>query len=129
MPRSTRSSTTPTTPRRRCASAWRRSGGAAGESRGAGRFPQPAGDRSRRAWIELSIEPLMPVVDRALDRGRSTSPGAVGPDQPPIGARGLAPQNSCVPSMPMMCTETRLTTIDLAVATPTPTGPPLAVKP
>jgi hypothetical protein len=47
--------------------------------------------------------------------------------QPPIGARGLAPQNSCVPSIPIRCTETMLTTIDLAVAVPTPTGPPLAV--
>ena len=52
-----------------------------------------------------------------------------GAGQPPIGARGFAPQNSCVPSIPMMCTETMLTTIDLAVAVPTPTGPPLAVNP
>jgi hypothetical protein len=46
--------------------------------------------------------------------------------QPPIGARGLAPQNSCVPSMPMRCTRTMLRTIDFAVARPTPTGPPPA---
>jgi hypothetical protein len=46
---------------------------------------------------------------------------------PPIGALGLAPQNNCVPSIPMMCTSTRLSTIDFAVAVPTPTGPPPAV--
>ena len=47
--------------------------------------------------------------------------------QPPIGARGFAPQKTCVPSMPIMCTSTMLSTIDLAVAVPTPTGPPLAL--
>ena len=46
---------------------------------------------------------------------------------PPIGARGFAPQNTCVPSIPITCT--RLSTIDFAVALPTPTGPPLALKP
>ncbi len=46
---------------------------------------------------------------------------------PPIGARGLAPQKTCVPSMPIRCTSTMLSTIDFAVAVPTPTGPPLAV--
>jgi hypothetical protein len=45
---------------------------------------------------------------------------------PPIGARGLAPQKSWVPSMPMRCTSTMLRTIDFAVARPTPTGPPPA---
>ena len=48
---------------------------------------------------------------------------------PPIGARGFAPQKIWVPSIPMMWTETMLTTMDFAVAVPTPTGPPLAVKP
>ena len=47
--------------------------------------------------------------------------------QPPIGARGFAPQNSWVPSIPMRCTSTMLTTIDFAVAVPTPTGPPPAL--
>ena len=47
--------------------------------------------------------------------------------QPPMGARGLAPQKSCVPSMPIRCTSTMLSTIDFAVAVPTPTGPPLAL--
>ena len=46
---------------------------------------------------------------------------------PPIGARGFAPQNSCVPSIPMRCTSTMFRTMDLAVAVPTPTGPPLAL--
>ena len=43
---------------------------------------------------------------------------------PPIGARGFAPQKSCVPSIPMRCTSTMFSTIDFAVAVPTPTGPP-----
>ena len=47
--------------------------------------------------------------------------------QPPIGARGFAPQNTCVPSIPMRCTSTMFSTIDFAVAVPTPTGPPPAV--
>ena len=47
--------------------------------------------------------------------------------QPPIGARGFEPQKTTVPSMPMMWTRTMLKTIDLAVAVPTPTGPPEAV--
>ena len=46
---------------------------------------------------------------------------------PPIGARGLAPQKTRVPSIPMMWTKTILRTMDLAVAVPTPTGPPEAV--
>src|SRR5947209_16725461 len=46
--------------------------------------------------------------------------------QPPIGALGFAPQNTCVPSIPMRWTRTMLRTIDLAVAVPTPTGPPEA---
>ena len=46
---------------------------------------------------------------------------------PPIGALGFAPQKTCVPSMPIRCTSTMLSTIDFAVAVPTPTGPPLAV--
>jgi hypothetical protein len=50
-----------------------------------------------------------------------------GRTHPPIGALGLAPQNSCVPSAATTCTPTMLTIIDFAVATPTPTGPPLAV--
>jgi hypothetical protein len=44
--------------------------------------------------------------------------------QPPIGARGFAPQKSWVPSMPTRCTSTMFSTIDFAVARPTPTGPP-----
>ena len=47
--------------------------------------------------------------------------------QPPIGALGLAPQKIRVPSIPMMWTKTMLSTIDFAVAVPTPTGPPDAV--
>ena len=40
---------------------------------------------------------------------------------------GFDPQKICVPTMPMMCTITVLSTIDFAVAVPTPTGPPPAV--
>src|SRR3954469_18875427 len=50
--------------------------------------------------------------------------GVEGRGHPPMGARGFAPQKSCVPSAPMRWTRTRLRTIDLAVAVPTPTGPP-----
>ena len=49
--------------------------------------------------------------------------------QPPIGARGFAPQKTRVPIIPMMWTSTMLSTIDFAVAVPTPTGPPDAVYP
>src|SRR6267143_4979415 len=41
--------------------------------------------------------------------------------QPPIGALGLDPQNICLPTMPTRWTMTVLSTIDLAVAVPTPT--------
>ena len=50
-----------------------------------------------------------------------------GHGQPPMGARGFAPQKIWVPSMPMRCTRTMFSTIDLAVAVPTPTGPPDAL--
>jgi hypothetical protein len=39
----------------------------------------------------------------------------------------LAPQKIRVPNIPMMWTKTMLSTIDFAVAVPTPTGPPEAV--
>src|SRR2546423_9391556 len=50
-----------------------------------------------------------------------------GHGQPPIGALGFAPQKIWVPSIPTRWTITVLSTIDLAVAVPTPTGPPPAV--
>ena len=43
------------------------------------------------------------------------------------GLVGFAPQKSCVPSIPMRCTSTMFSTIDFAVAVPTPTGPPPAL--
>ena len=46
---------------------------------------------------------------------------------PPIGARGLAPQKIWEPIIPIRCTSTMFKIIDLAVAWPTPTGPPEAV--
>ena len=65
----------------------------------------------------------------AIESEQSKRRGPLGLDHahPPIGARGLPPQKICVPSIPIMCTRTMLRTIDLAVALPTPTGPPLAV--
>ena len=48
-------------------------------------------------------------------------------DHPPIGARGLEPQKICVPTMPTRWTSTVFSTIDFAVAVPTPTGPPEAL--
>ena len=46
-----------------------------------------------------------------------------------MGAFGLSPQNSWVVRTPRMWINTMLIIIDLAVARPTPTGPPLALKP
>src|SRR3954452_13891791 len=48
-----------------------------------------------------------------------------GRGHPPMGARGVAPQKSCVPSAPMRCRATRLRAPPLAVAAPAPTGPAL----
>ena len=47
--------------------------------------------------------------------------------QPPIGALGFAPQKIWEPIIPIRCTSTMFRIIDLAVAWPTPTGPPEAV--
>ena len=63
------------------------------------------------------------AAPRGFRASRPRPPSA----QPPIGARGFAPQKICVPSIPMTCTSTRFSTIDFAVARPTPTGPPLAL--
>ena len=46
---------------------------------------------------------------------------------PPIGAFGLAPQKTWVPTIPIKWTKIMFKTIDFAVAVPTPTGPPLAL--
>ena len=48
---------------------------------------------------------------------------------PPMGALGLEPQKICVPTIPTTCTRTVFSTIDFAVAVPTPTGPPDALYP
>ena len=47
--------------------------------------------------------------------------------QPPIGALGFDPQKICVPTIPTTWTSTVFSTIDFAVAVPTPTGPPRRV--
>jgi hypothetical protein len=81
----------------------------------------------------LEGAPRGPLVDLDCgkadlgERGDLRAFDHCGHRQPPIGARGLAPQNTWVPSIPMRCTSTMLSTMDFAVAVPTPTGPPLAV--
>ena len=72
----------------------------------------------------LGVAALAPALGACLLR---LVVSLLGHRHPPIGARGLAPQNSWVPSIPMRCTSTMLSTIDFAVAVPTPTGPPLAL--
>jgi hypothetical protein len=68
--------------------------------------------------------PRRPVVDdERVENGRLFQDHC----HPPMGAFGLKPQNTCVPSIPIRCTPTVLNTIDFAVAVPTPTGPPPAV--
>ena len=59
----------------------------------------------------------------AVLAARSISPLS----QPPIGALGFDPQKIWVPTIPTRWTITVFSTIDFAVAVPTPTGPPLAV--
>jgi hypothetical protein len=81
---------------------------------------------------ELRVELLLRVVLFFLSATASASssvlqPAGASPAHPPIGARGFAPQNTRVPIIPMMCTRTMFSTIDFAVAVPTPTGPPEAV--
>ncbi len=44
-----------------------------------------------------------------------------------MGALGLAPQKSWLPSIPITWMSTRFKTMDLAAAVSTPTGPPPAL--
>ena len=76
----------------------------------------------RRGMMRYLLDSPSRAAPSCASAGRSSAIA-----QPPIGARGLAPQKTCVPSIPMMCTNTRFSTIDFAVAVPTPTGPPLAL--
>ena len=98
----------------------------------------PAVDRDRQRSLqraELLLEPRDLVAQRASraglvdqwrgDEGYGRKVTVM--SQPPIGAFGLKPQKTCVPSMPIRWTPTVLKTIDFAVAVPTPTGPPDAV--
>ena len=82
---------------------------------------------ARVARRSLLVAAQVLLAQRAPRRARRRSVARHPCIQPPIGARGFAPQNSCVPSIPMRCTSTMLSTIDFAVAVPTPTGPPLAL--
>jgi hypothetical protein len=98
------------------------------------RPPRQARARPRRGAVvhELTLEPgdlaaqLAPRAGLVRRGAGARSGGALG-DHPPIGARGLEPQKTCVPTMPTTCTSTVLSTIDFAVAVPTPTGPPEAL--
>ena len=110
---------------------------AAAAARRSGRASRAATSAAACALVGavLGVEPLelllgRHVVGSAYRLPRPCSPIRSGPSDtthPPIGARGFAPQKTCVPSIPTRCTSTMLSTIDLAVAVPTPTGPPLAV--
>ena len=86
------------------------------EPMGPGDVEEPAPGVSGAAGFCLSSSRSRPMPNGAMP-------------QPPIGARGLAPQKSWVPSIPMRWTRTMFRTIDFAVAVPTPTGPPPALYP
>src|SRR5262245_40665778 len=114
----------------------------------ADRLPRPGRPQDHRDLVvrDLHVEPAQDLVapERLVDvdelhrGGRSRRPLLAGVPaifvffghrHPPMGARGLAPQKICVPSIPIRCTSTMFSTIDFAVAVPTPTGPPDAVYP
>src|SRR3954447_1517731 len=115
----------------------------------ADRLPGPRRAEDHRDLVvgDLHVEPAQDLVapERLVDvdelhRGRrARGPllarvpaifvGLFGHRHPPMGARGFAPQKICVPSIPIRCTSTMFSTIDFAVAVPTPTGPPDAVYP
>src|SRR6185503_20886836 len=73
-----------------------------------------------RAFVTRGVRALVSHLCRSSSSVRRQG-------QPPIGALGLAPQKTRVPIIPITCTRTMFKTIDLAVAVPTPTGPPEAV--
>ncbi len=81
------------------------------------------------SWSLVGIASAGGPPDSSMKSDPRSAPGlgSSATVHPPIGARGFAPQNTCVPSMPTRCTSTMLSTIDFAVAVPTPTGPPLAL--
>ena len=81
--------------------------------------------RSSRATWPRSVAPR--GAPRSGPAGRAAAQVAAGADHPPIGALGFEPQKICVPTIPTMCTSTVFSTIDFAVAVPTPTGPPEAL--
>ena len=93
-----------------------------------------AGDRVRRQ-IALEARDLLAQRGAGGRGGIRWVVGAwwcvgreqAGHGQPPIGARGFVPQKTWVPSIPIRCTRTMFSTMDFAVARPTPTGPPLAL--
>ncbi len=59
-------------------------------------------------------------VERRVEVLPARAISALSPDRRPW----ILPQKTWVPSIPIRCTSTVLSTIDLAVAVPTPTGPP-----
>ena len=83
---------------------------------------------ARRPWALLSGRPAaaaVPTAGRCARRQPRVTPPSC--KSAADWRSRIAPQKICVPTMPMMWTITVLSTIDLAVAVPTPTGPPLAV--
>ena len=83
--------------------------------------------------LNLTMSPRLAIQSRGMSSqppvrshgGASRARGHAA--HPPIGALGLAPQKIWEPIMPIRCTSTMFKIIDLAVAWPTPTGPPEAV--
>ena len=84
--------------------------------------------RPNDLWTSMNSTASLVPVGRCLPVCQRYSSVRLGAHaHPPMGAFGFAPQKICVPSMPIRCTITMFSTIDFAVAVPTPTGPPLAV--
>src|SRR3954452_18942316 len=83
--------------------------------------PRPEGlDREDQPRAELVHEPShvgRGVAARHVDEVEALEGGQAPPSMryPPIGARGLEPQNTWVPTIPTRWTSTVLSTIDLAV--------------
>ena len=99
----------------------------------AGRARSVRGQVEQDSSGELALQPGH-LCPQGAPRGRlgrglpdATRRVAAGGGHPPTGALGFEPQKICVPTMPTRCTSTVFSTIDFAVAVPTPTGPPEAL--
>ena len=89
------------------------------------RGKRPTDSSSSRAIWSSSVRRA--ARSSGLVRGAAGAKRSGDGAQPPIGALGFEPQKICVPTIPTRWTITVFSTIDFAVAVPTPTGPPLAV--